>query len=993
MDAATTKTVNDASLVGRDDEMAVLSRLLDRTSGGSGQLVLISGEPGIGKTHLVRAFSDHARATGALCLTGMCDEDTATPPYWPWIRIARSLAGITADTALSALLKDDADLNDVPVAPTAPAVKRSTFTAEQPSQLEFRLFNAITRHLIGYASGNVLVLVFDNLHAADQQSLRLLEFVARQCTGARLLVLGTYRDIAISRKHPLSDTLGALGRGGTLTRLRLKGLSREAVAQVIAREVGQTLSENAIETIYERTEGNPLFVTEIARGVAEELSRQESGPVRLRLPDGIREAIGRRLNHLPDDCIDLLGAASVIGRVFLLDELAALVSGRQRVELLEALQPAVLAGILEIDEPAIRLQFSHMLIRDTLYDELPIARRLRLHRDFADALVRSHAEYPDPVLGKIARHYYQAIQAGCVQQAVDYATRAANHASHMLAFEEAVAYYELAIDALTLDPGDRRRRTAELHLCLGRSHHQAGHTVEANRGPLEKAMRMARDCSHHECFVDAACQYVFQTLDEPNERAVAVCNAALELLPEDNTADRARVLIHKSVALKIVGRRNEAERLVYEALSLARRAGRSDVLCEVLSWGNFSLRGRPEKLSECIALGEECLEAAASNDDLAVRVDVMKWLLLSYQEAGDSERGRRLAAEFTRDAESYRSTHHRYVSAGVNAYYALMDGAWARAEELIHEAYRLGQGSGNEGAEGVFGTQMFLLNRELGRLPAFRPALERFRKDGNQPPWRPGLVCMLIEVDALDDARAVYTELLRLGLDRLPRDEMYVATLALLASACTTFRDEGAAGDLYELLLPYSGQMAVQPTAVCFGPADLYLAGLARLARAREDALVHAGKALALAEFAQSPPWVAYARHLMASVLASSGDASHREQAADLVAAATDTARRYGMVRLLDRIRSSPAISLDAPNPDDLSPRELEVLQLIAAGRSNKEISQSLFISQNTVATHVRSILQKTRSANRTEAAAHALRLGIGPHGRTGTADGPGRGV
>lgn len=963
----------ESTMVGRDHEVSTFNELLTSAEQGCGRVVLVSGQPGIGKTHLVRALSSQAEKSGALSLIGNCDDDAATPPYWPWLQIMRSIGAHSENTELTRLLRDESILSDALPSDSDVSAKKSTFTAEQPAQVEFRLFNTIVEQLTELAGNRVLLLVLDNLHGADRQSLRLLEFLARQVGSSRLLILGTYRDIAITRKHPLSDTLNTLRRDGQTTRLRLKGLSRRAVAEVVAREVGLKLSDGAIDTIFERTEGNPLFVIEIARGIADELSQQHHGRVMLQIPDGIREAIGRRLNNLPDDCVDLLGIASIIGRVFLLDELAALEPGKSPVEILQTLEPAVTAGILEVDEPSVRLQFSHTLIRDALFEELPIARRLLLHRDFAEALERLHADYPEPALGKIARHYWQAIQVGCVEKAVAFASKAAHHARHVLAFEEAVTYYELAIDALTLAKDDHRRQAAELHLCLGRAHYEAGRNVEANREPLEKAIALAKECGHHECFVDIACLFVHQTLDVPNERALAVCNTALELLPPENTAGRARVTIHKSVALKIIDRRADAEKLVYEAIELARRCNRKDVLCEVLSWGNFSLRGRPEMLSERIALGEQCLSVATELDDLEARVDAMKWLVLSCQEAGDTRRVRQLAAGLKRDSDRYRTVHHRYVSAGVHAYCALMDGDWTRAGGLIEEAFTLGEGSGNEGADGVFGAQMFLLNREVGRLPMFAPVLRRFMADSGYKAWRPALALLLLEVGAIDDAAAAYRVVLERGLDVLPRDELYLATLAFLAPVCVALDDAASAPELYRLLLPYSGQMAVQPTAVCLGPADMYLAELARVANRRDDALRHAEKSLKLAEYADSPPWTAYSQALHAELLAERGDNVDAERTARLRFSARGTAEQLGMVRLQTILSAqedrAPTM---APNPHNLSPRELEVLSLIAAGRSNKEISRALFISLNTVATHVRSILQKTHSANRTEAAIYA---------------------
>jgi predicted ATPase len=279
---------------------------------------------------------------------------------------------------------------------------------EEPDQARFRLFDAITGFLLKAAHRQPIVLILDNLHWADRPSLLLLEFVAREIAAARLLVIGTYRDMELSRHHHLFHTLGELTREPLFRRLLLGGLSREDIDRFMALATGIAPPQAILEAVYRQTEGNPLFITEVVRLLVQEgvltqagiskfhmLSRATRGTVppgseqdvRVRIPDGVREVIGRRLSRLSEQCIQTLTIAAVLGREFRLEELACLVDDVPQEDVLAILEEAEQARIIEGLPGALGLyQFSHALIRETLYDELTTARQMRLHAQIARAL-------------------------------------------------------------------------------------------------------------------------------------------------------------------------------------------------------------------------------------------------------------------------------------------------------------------------------------------------------------------------------------------------------------------------------------------------------------------------------------------------------------------------------------------------------------------------------------------------------------------------------
>jgi DNA-binding CsgD family transcriptional regulator/tetratricopeptide (TPR) repeat protein len=969
--------IAEVPIVGRGAELEVLEQAMRKSMAGTGGVVLVSGQPGIGKTHLVRAFATRAEAMGAVALFGNCYDTLGSPAYWPWIQLLESAARRFESSELASVLGDEGsrDVIDalLPDQPDAGETRRG-FHDDRAFQARFRLFSRVTDYLGECAEQKPLLLVMDNIHSADAASLAVLEFLARRLTYSPMLLLATYRDVDVSRKDPLFNTLSVLSQELELTRLRLDGLKRADAADIVEQTVGRDVAGEVIDAIYEQTEGNPLFVREVAQGLADELNKARGKSIALRIPDGIREAIGRRLNQLSERCNEILSVASVIGREFELREITSLMDV-DAVEVLQALEPASAAGIVNALETGIgRFIFGHTLIRDTLYDELPMARRLLLHRQVAEMLERAHANNLDPALAQIAQHYYRAAQSGCVDKAVEFALKAAGLAQRKHAHEEGIELCRMALDALSMDGAELRGTEAEIYMKLADCQYGVGRSAEEISASYEAAMRAARQAGHHECFLEAAWAYVPQNMYHSGERPLQVINEALELLTDGNDRARARTLAHKAVALGLAGHRSDAVDVGYESVELARKTGDPALIAETMGRVVWVMRTRPEKLSERIRLGEEALAIAGRPDDLYARVEVERWLALSHQEAGNTQRVRELAVMFRGDAEQNGVLLYRYIAAGIDAFLALLEGRWEEAEGFIRKAAELGQGSGDLATEGVAGAQFMMLTRELGRLKALEPALRQFTDDPLTHPWGPAIAAVFIELGAIDEARDVFERMAKAGFANLPKDELYLTTLTFMAETCVALEDSKRAAELYQGLLPYAGQMVVQPTAVCYGPDDLYLGMLAELMNQPADAEQHFARARDLAEHAESSPWLAHALFRYGSFRRRQGESDD-----GMLDEARRIAESLSMARLLELVDAADAVTRERASrlPDDLTPREVEVLRLIAAGRSNKDIATALFISLNTVATHVRSILNKTHTANRTEAAAYAMQQGL----------------
>ena len=375
--------------MGREAELAELHHGLDEALAGRGVLFLLVGEPGIGKTRLAEEVVRRARSRGACVLVGRCWEAGGAPAFWPWVQSLRSYVEQSEPDALRAQLAAGA----ADVAQIMPELRELFPDLPEPSMeaegARFRLFDATVRFLKSAAAVRPLVLVLDDLHAADEPSLLLLRFIAGEVGGSRMLIVGTYRNVDPTVRDPLASTLAELAREQVTRRIALGGLTEADVARFVELDAGAIPVPGLIAALHAETEGNPLFLGEVVRLLAAE-GRLADVDTRtlwtLGIPQGVREVIGRRLGRLSAECIRVLTLASVLGRDFGLDALSTL-SELPGNELLDALDEAVAARVVTAAPEAHgRLRFAHALIRETLYDGLTTPRRVQLHRRAGEAL-------------------------------------------------------------------------------------------------------------------------------------------------------------------------------------------------------------------------------------------------------------------------------------------------------------------------------------------------------------------------------------------------------------------------------------------------------------------------------------------------------------------------------------------------------------------------------------------------------------------------------
>jgi tetratricopeptide (TPR) repeat protein len=453
---------SQTSLVGRERELAAFDEALEEALKGRGRLVLLSGEPGIGKTRLADELSELAVSRGACVVWGRCWEGAGAPAYWPILQIVRALIGRRElASALSSLSAD----NLVQIASIVPELRqlaglvilgKPASLASDPEKARFELFDSVARLLKAIAQVQPLVLVFDDLHDADQSSLQMLTFVAKGLKDSRAMIVGTHRDAEVRRSPELGKHIGELHREGAT--LPLGGLSRMEVGEFVESRTGRPANAGLLDKLHAATGGNPLFVGGVVRLMLADPEGSMSG-ADFKVPDEVRESIRHRLAALPGHINETLSIAAAIGNEFE-SVLVKQVLGETKSELLVDLEVAERAGIIaRIGDAFVRWRFGHALIRSALYENLGVDERAHIHRQIGEVIERHDSVGQNSRIAELARHF---VAGGVTDKAIDYSIAAGEAAARVFAVDEAAAHYERAVDLMKAGDFSLRRRASLL---------------------------------------------------------------------------------------------------------------------------------------------------------------------------------------------------------------------------------------------------------------------------------------------------------------------------------------------------------------------------------------------------------------------------------------------------------------------------------------------------------------------------------------------------
>jgi DNA-binding SARP family transcriptional activator len=886
--------------VGRERELAALDAGLDDAFAGHGRLFLLGGEPGIGKSRLAEELLAHAAARRARVLVGRCWEAGGAPAYWPWVQSLRPyLRESDAESLRSQLGEGSAD-----VAQLLPELRDLLADLPPAPSLEFegarfRLFDSMTAFLKRAAAARPLVLALDDLHAADEPSLLLLRFVARELGESRLLIVGAYRDVDPMLADPLTTTLTELAREPVTRTLRLAGLGEADVARFIEVAAPGAAAADLAAMVHAETEGNPLFVGETVRLLAAEKRLNEPATAPLAIPQSVREVIGRRLHHLSEDCNRLLTLASVLGREFDLDALAS-VSGLERGAVLELLDEAIEARVIsEVPGGIGRIRFAHALIRDAAYHRLTRSRRIQLHREVGEALETLYCSDLDPHLAELARHFFEAAAGGDHDMAITYARRAGEQAERMLAYEESARLYRMALAALdSKQPPDEPTR-CELLLSLGEAQARSGEMASAKE-TFARAADVAKDLSLPDPLARAAIGYGGRFVwvrAGKDRRLVPLLQDALAALPEDDSVLRVKLLARLAGALRDQPSPRTVASITNEAVEMARRMGDPGTLAYALD-GLYAGIRYPQQTAEWRAMADELVEVAECAGDKERTWAGHQHRLGPLMLVGDLDGVDAELQAMERLADELRQPAQLWAHSLTQTMRVLFAGCFEEAEASLEWNRELGHRAQTPDITytGARLQQLFVLRREQGRLYEVEAPLARYIEEYPELViFRCALATLWCDLGRHAEARDLLEQLASDSFADLPGRQEWFFGAGLLAEVCAQLDDRPHAAPLYELLIPYAGCNLLNWVEVCAGSVSRYLGLLATTMSRWQDAERHFQAAIEMDRRTGGRPWLAHTQADYARMLLARGTPHEREHARELLQNARAIYDQLGM--------------------------------------------------------------------------------------------------
>lgn len=932
------------ALAGRKHEIKALDLALEQVTMGYGQMVLIAGEPGIGKTRLAEEVSARVRNRHVLTLWGRCYEGTGTPAYWPWIQILRSqLDRCNRDMLRRHMGSGARDL--ALLLPELygwwPDLSRSALEGETS---RFRLFESMVACLTYLAEDQPLVMILDDLQWADQSSLLLLTFLAREIRAHRVLLLGLYRDTEIERNETLTSAVVEVIRQPGNQQLSLGGLHQHEVQSIIDLLVAEGAPPGLADRVAERTGGNPFYVVEIVRYLGSAgTSDVPDGDAdwHLAIPIGVRELIRQRLGHLSAEGREAVEVASVIGREFDL-RLLHKVSHVPAEELLDMLEEAVQEKIVRGPAGvAANYRFVHDLIRETIYDDLTPSRRIRLHEQTGLELERLHETESSSHYTRIAHHFLQAVPVSGHWRAINYLDKAGNQAMCSIAYDDAAKHYANGIELLEHYAGLDSEQGAELVLNLGEALRRSGRIPRA-RETFQQAAGIARrhDLTNHlaRAAIGFSGGIVLSGRDDPDAQRL-LREASQSLGPEDS-ALKAQCLARAALAYSGIPDAEfpEWRALSIEAVEIARRVEDPEALAIALHahhrelWGS----GRLE-LRDGMAVAAEMVDVAktAGNDELLFTG--LCWQMFEPLVLGDMRTVDRLFAECEQLASELRQPFYTFMVTSLRSMRALLAGRLAEAEALTEQARLIAQDVGvpqdydrfwwwlltyqiyreydqfselemlyGDSLEGT--THSILMNRIISSQLALLHASEAgIRSDSNRS----------ADVsNALAEIEAALTEVI--SSQGYGSKSHTVYALVHLAEAASILRDESSARRLYELLVPDAGYVAtVGGSFMCVGSVAHYCGLLSSVLGRRDEADQHFRDALRMNEQIGARPFATRTRYAWANLLLEYGSVpGDRGRASDLLDAVDQEATQMGMISLKRQAKELRNQHFTSPSPD-----------------------------------------------------------------------------
>ena len=892
-------------LVGRQAEMEQLETWWH---GGQAatleRVMLLAGDPGIGKTRLLAETAVRAFASGAIVLAGRAPEETLVP-YQPFLEALGHYVFRAPLEELRLVAREyGAELGRL-----IPELRRRVPELPPPDPGDpetdrYRLFEAVAGLLAEISAAVPVLIVLDDLQWADRPTLLLLRHLARSPHNTRVSIMGAYRDVD-QWSEGFDAALAGLRRERLMVQLDVGGLPEDEAIELVRLRVGGTPSLAFVQALYRETEGNPFFIEEIVRHLTDAGVRSQDAGARdlerVGLPEDVRGVISRRLDRLAPASIEWLRVAAVIGRDFD-SALLERVLGFDEDRFLAALEDALDAGLVAEapGEPG-RYSFAHALIRETLYEGMSSARRARVHRRVGVALEDS--ALPESQIGALALHFTRAADPEDAERAIRYGLQAGEQATAMLANEEAAAHYSRALEVLDRSDPEALRRRCDLLLELGEAQVRSGERPLAwatFREAAALAAELGDKGSLARAAIGASRRYV-QPPGVVDEELIALLEQAAEMTADERTVTRVRLLARLCGALYFSDQRDRMAALSAEATALAAELEDPQAIALAAAARRRAYWG-PGALERRLADSTLLLRAAREASDIELTLQGHAWLVVDLLERGDRTGVEVQIDAFTAGAEQLRQPLYLWNAAVWQAMKALLDGRLDEVEPLAAAAVSSGIRSEGVTAPQYYAVQVLYLRREQSRMGELEdPVREALSTNPDRAAWRAGLALLLNETGRTEEARAEFDLLARDGFGWVPRDGDWMVVTALAADLAHALDDAERAAILYELLEPYADtNVVIGLGAVCLGATSRYLGRLALTLGRREEAVAHLRHAVAANASLQATIELAHSRVDLAWALGPGAEAMALLQQAEGVAAERRlpaVARRAALLR------------------------------------------------------------------------------------------------